>query len=74
MEELRRQRDLAQSQVDELRQKLQDEQQVALYLSVTHICVVYVYIYPHMYIYICVYKPSFSKNSLILSTSGLEAI
>lgn len=32
IEELRRQRDLAQSQVDELRKKLQEDQQVGLYL------------------------------------------
>lgn len=35
MEELRRQRDLAQSQVDELRKKLQEDQQVSLSLSLS---------------------------------------
>lgn len=38
MEELRRQRDLAQSQVDELRKKLQEDQQVSL--SPRHIHVI----------------------------------
>lgn len=38
MEELRRQRDLAQSQVDELRKKLQEDQQVSL--SLRHIPVI----------------------------------
>lgn len=33
IEELRRQRDIAQSQVDELRKKLKEDEQVSLHLS-----------------------------------------
>lgn len=36
IEELKRQRDQAQTQVDELRRKLQEDQQVSLSLSPTH--------------------------------------
>ena len=35
IEELRRQRDLAQTQVDELRKKLQEDEQVSLSLSLS---------------------------------------
>lgn len=48
IEELRRQRDLAQTQVDELRRKLQEDQQVSFSHTFMHIQS-YPYIYTHVH-------------------------